>query len=268
MSVSFKGWAQAVLIAVAMGCSLPASAESEWAVGATVYGWFPDISGKVVFRDDTGGSDFEVDIGDILENLEFTFQGGLDVRKGRWGAVTDVIYMSVGKSERDSRDGALGDTQIPADVSARLEFDMKSWVWTTAGYYRAIDEASHRLDVLAGVRYLDVDQTLDWTLSGNIAGIPVLDRAGSGEAKLQNWDLVVGLRGRFGFGPESAWFVPYVFDIGAGDSDLTWQAAAGIGHRFGWGEILGIWRHLSYEFDSALSDMEFSGPAIGATFRW
>jgi hypothetical protein len=269
MSGSICRFAAAAFTVALFGSALPAvAADSDWAFGATVYGWFPDISGNVGFRDDTGGRDFEVEIGDILDNLEFTFQGGLDVRKGRWGAVTDVIYMSVGKTQRSSRDGTLGGTQIPTDVSARLEFDMKSWIWTAAGYYRALDESSHTVDLLAGFRYLDVDQTLDWSLTGNLAGIPVLDREGSGEAKLQNWDFIVGLRGRFTMGADGSWFLPYVFDVGAGDSDLTWQAAAGLGYRFGWGEILGVWRHLSYEMDTALSEMEFSGPAIGATFRW
>ena len=57
---------------------------------------------------------------------------------------------------------------------------------------------------------------------------------------------------------------------GAGDSDFTWQAAAGLGDAFNWGEIVGVWRVLDYELDSgsAIAEMEFSGPAIGATFRW
>jgi hypothetical protein len=43
----------------------------------------------------------------------------------------------------------------------------------------------------------------------------------------------------------SAWFVPYYLDVGAGDSYLTWQALAGIGYKFKWGETAAFWRYLS-----------------------
>ena len=246
------------------------AAESEWKFGASVYGWFPDISGKTAFSDATDGDEFEIDVKDILDNLEFTFQGGLDARKGRWGFATDLIYMSVGASQRASRDGTIGGNEIPVDVSARVELDMKSWIWTTAGYYRAVDEANASFDVLAGVRYIDVEQKLDWSLSGNVGDIPLPGREGGGKATLSNWDFIVGVRGRFLFGADSAWYVPYYLDIGTGDSDFTWQGAAGLGYAFGWGELSGVWRILSYELDSdrAIADMEFNGPAIGATFRW
>lgn len=272
MSNSITRWSTSVcayLLAAVVG-STAAAAEGGWQFGGSIYGWFPDISGRTALADATGGGEFEIDIEDILSNLEFTFQGGLDVRNGRWGVATDVIYMSVGNSESNYREGTLGGTQIPTDASASVEFDMKSWIWTTAGYYRALDDARASLDVLVGFRYLDIEQTLDWSLTGNVADIPVIDRAGSGVADVSNWDAIVGLRGRFKFGAGDAWFVPYYADLGAGDSKLTYQLAAGVGYAFGWGELTGVWRLISYESKSgaAVEDMEFSGPAVGATFRW
>jgi hypothetical protein len=247
-----------------------APADSQWRFGASIYGWFPDISGGTSFRDDADGLEFEIDIRDILRNLEFTFQGGLDARKGRWGIATDLIYMSVGKTGERLREGSIGGVQIPVDASARVELDMKSWVWTTAGYYRAVDQANVSFDVLAGVRYIDVTQKLDWSFSGNIGDIPLPGREGAGKAGLSNWDFIVGLRGRYLFGADHRWYIPYYLDIGTGDSDFTWQGAAGLGYAFGWGEVTGLWRILSYELDSgkAIADLEFNGPAIGATFRW
>lgn len=40
-----------------------------------------------------GSGEFEIDIEDILDNLEFTLMGTLDVRKGRWGILTGAIYI-------------------------------------------------------------------------------------------------------------------------------------------------------------------------------
>ena len=65
--------------------------------------------------------------------------------------------------------------------------------------------------------------------------------------------------------------MPYYVDVGAGDSDLTWQATAGIGFRAGsvWDLNL-VYRHLEWDFDSAglIDDINFSGPTFGVIFRW
>jgi hypothetical protein len=80
----------------------------------------------------------------------------------------------------------------------------------------------------------------------------------------------VGVQGRRTFGPGKNWVVPFHFDIGAGDSDLTWQAMVGLGYAFGWGDLGVAWRYLDYDLgsDGPITDMNFNGPALGATFRW
>ena len=66
------------------------------------------------------------------------------------------------------------------------------------------------------------------------------------------------------------WYLPYHFDIGTGDSDLTWQALVGVGYRFDWGDILLAYRHLSYDQGNAgfIQDLELSGLALGVNFRF
>ena len=58
--------------------------------------------------------------------------------------------------------------------------------------------------------------------------------------------------------------------LGTGDSGLTWQAMAGLGYTYRWGEILGVWRYLDYDLESgsAFESVTFSGPAFGVTFRF
>jgi hypothetical protein len=53
---------------------------------------------------------------------------------------------------------------------------------------------------------------------------------------------LIGLCGKLAFSSDGQWFLPYYVDIGSGDSDLTWQAATGLGYGFRWGEIAGIYR--------------------------
>ena len=45
---------------------------------------------------------------------------------------------------------------------------------------------------------------------------------------------------------------------------------AGIGYSFKWGGVLLAYRHLYYEQkdDKLLQDIAFSGPALGAAFRF
>jgi hypothetical protein len=78
------------------------------------------------------------------------------------------------------------------------------------------------------------------------------------------------MHGRARFGSELAWFVPYYVDIGTGNSKLTWQAIAGLGYSFGWGDVVTVWRYLDYDFDSgeAAQSLTFNGVAIGLSFRF
>ncbi|MDH3948517.1 MAG: hypothetical protein OEU74_06110 [Gammaproteobacteria bacterium] len=263
---AFMIWASAALLPV----GTLASEQESWEFGASIYGWFPDISGHTSFSPPGGGGDFEIGIDQILDNLEFTLMGTFDARKGRGGLLVDMIYMGVGNSKSGVREGTIGGTPIPVGASAAVDLDLDSWIWTVAGYYRTVDQPEVKFDLLAGLRYTDVEQKVNWNITGNVASIPVLDRTGTAEAGLENWDVIVGARGNYSFGANNTWFVPYYLDVGTGDSDQTWQAIAGLGYKFHWGEAVAAWRYLSYDLpsDSAIADMNFNGPAIGVTFRW
>jgi hypothetical protein len=92
----------------------------------------------------------------------------------------------------------------------------------------------------------------------------------NGTTHLEIWDAIIGVKGRFELGADKKWFVAYYLDVGAGDSKSTWQAVAGVGYSFGWGDIVGAWRHLDYRMksDTAVESLSFSGPGIAAVFRW
>ena len=64
--------------------------------------------------------------------------------------------------------------------------------------------------------------------------------------------------------------MPYYLDVGTGQSQLTWQAAAGVGYRFGWGDVSAMWRYMDYNMKSGkpIESLNLNGPLIAATFRW
>lgn len=268
------------LIHIAAGlcaCSGLLSAEAiaqtpgPWKWQGAIYVYLPTIGGKTTFPQTGAGSDVSVDADKILGSLNGVFMGALEANNGRWGAFTDLIYMDVGDSKSGSRDLLVGRQELPAGASANVKFDLKGTAWTLGGSYRLMTNPSGMtMDVLAGARMLDLKQKLGWSLAGNIAGVPVPGRAGNLETKLSNWDGILGVKGKINLSADRKWFAPYYLDVGAGDSDLTWQAYAGVGYSFQWGDVVAAWRYVDYQMKSGqpVEKLNFNGPTIAAVFHW
>lgn len=125
--------------------------------------------------------------------------------------------------------------------------------------------SDYTFDLIAGARYISIDVDVSLSADGPFPpSLPGRDFAQSAEL----WDAVVGFKGSYNINEQ--WYIPYHFDIGAGDSDLTWQALAGVGYRYGWGDVLLAYRHMSYDQGDLglVQDLEFSGPAIAVNFRF
>jgi hypothetical protein len=264
--------AAAFLTSTAMADSVSTEAtrgNDSWQFGAFVYVYYADIGTDATLPNGTTSS-VTIDAKDLFNNLKFGALGSFEARKGDWGVFSDVMYMNVGKFDSQYHNLIIGGIGLPADVSSSTNFDMKSVVWTLVGTYRAVAAERATLDVVAGARLLDEKVTVDWTLNGNIASIPLPGRGGTVSAKEDYVDGIVGIKGRVGIGADQKWFFPYYGDIGTGDSKLTWQLMAGLGYAFKWGELIGGWRHVDYEFksNSAISSSNFDGPMLGAAFHW
>jgi hypothetical protein len=231
-----------------------------WRFAGTLYLYGPSIDADNVV----------VDASDLFDSLNGAFMGAFEANNGVWGVFTDFLYVDVSGSKSATRDFSISDVNVPASVTADLDLGIKGSAWTIAGEYRLQSTREATVDVLLGARYLDVEPKLSFGLHGDVASIPSASRGGSFEINARNWDAIVGLKARYAFGDRLQWYVPLYADIGAGDSELTWQAAAGLGYSFGWGDVVGLWRYLRYEFksDQAIQNLAFNGPMIGVTFRW
>jgi hypothetical protein len=247
--------------------------DDDWQWGVTIYAWLPSLSGDTSFPSvpgDGGSGSIGVSGQDILNALNFTFMSAVDVRKGRWGVATDVIYLDLGDKKSNTRQMTVGGRDLPASVTADLDLNITGWLWTTVGTYRAIDEPGRLLTVFAGARLLDLQETLKWQLSGDIGSLPLPGSSGKSHAGDSVWDGIVGIKGQVRFGAQDKWFVPFYLDIGAGNSDLTWQGMTGIGYSYSWGELVAVWRYLDYDLGSntPIKSLVLNGPAIGATWRF
>jgi hypothetical protein len=242
----------------------------DWSFNATIYAWLPSIDGNLSVPVETGGSSVGVDPSAILDALNFTFMGMFEADKGRWGAATDLIYLDLGGSKKKVRDFTVGDAELPGTATANASLDITGWLWTLDGTYLVVEDPDHPVKLLAGARMFDMTTDLKWKLEGDISGVPLPGREGSGEASDTVWDAIVGVRGKVVFGDDRKWFVPYYLDVGTGDSDVTWQGMLGAGYAFDWGDLVAVWRYLDYNMPSgeSIEDLNFSGAAIGATFHF
>jgi hypothetical protein len=267
------------VLAFAAGAVLPTTADAQyaqpgtpgkWQFAATIYAYLPSIGGTMSFPAGSGSSGLNVDASTIINDLKFTVMGSFDAHNGRWGMFTDVLYLDVGGSASKTREFSIGTIGLPATTTADLNLDLKGTVWTIAGEYRVASDPSWKVDLLAGARYFGVKPTLSWSIDGDLGTIPAPGRVGSKEIDENVWDGIVGVKGAYAFGADRRWSVPFYFDIGTGQSDLTWQAAAGIAYSYHWGDLVAMWRYVDYNFksDKNLQDMNFNGPMFGATFRW
>jgi hypothetical protein len=260
----------AALLAAATLSPTGATAQGadRWEFGASLNGWFASIYGTANFPHNS--TDLSIDISDILENLHFVLMGSFEARKGAWGFFGDLVYMDVGAGNTNTRSFTIGGSPIPGDVQADTHLDMRGTVVTLAATYRVVAAPESHLDLLGGVRMNDVRNRLSWSLSGNVASIALPNRSGEASVEVRNYDAVIGAKGRFHFGADRAWFAPYYVDIGAGDSDLTYQGMIGLGYTFKWGETLVAWRYLGTRFKSgeAFDELNFSGPMVSLVMRW
>jgi hypothetical protein len=233
------------------------AAGDDWQYAASLYFFAPAVKGSTA-----SGSDIDVSFDTLLDNLNMTFMGAFEARKGRWSALADVLYLNVGANEgaQVPLTGPLGQ---PLGIDADASLKLRGWVLGAVGGYNVYDTNQASVDVIAGLRYLEMKASFGLGPQGRRLG-----RAIESDASAVVWDGVVGVKGRANLSGD--WFLPFYLDVGTGDSDLTWQALAGVGYRFNWGDVSLAYRHLEWDLGSSspIDDISFSGPQLTATFRF
>jgi len=273
---------------LALACVVVSSAahadasSDEWRFKLMPYLWLPTIDGTLNYDLPPGGGgrpNIEIGPTDWLELLNFGVLIGASARKGRFSMFTDVVYLSMTRngdgriaSVEGTVPGNIISIPVSADLTLNTRTDMDGLVWTLAAGYTVKETETSSVDVFVGARLFSVDFSTSWNLTAAITtpgGEELLAAQDSTGSDTDLWDGIVGVRGHFGFG-DGNWSVPYYFDVGAGSSDLTWNAMTGLSRTFGWGDLMFVYRHLAYDEDSdgVLQDFSFSGPALGAAFRF
>lgn len=226
--------------------SLYANESSEWEHKVSIYGWLPSLDGTLTFKV-PGEPDETADI-NAIDSLDSVFMGSYEARNDKWSLLIDLIYLKMS-----------GDTQgLNPNVNWNLEMTAKLYGFYTG--YTLSDANNMRVDVIGGMRYfslgLDVTRSGGFSLNGTLS------------SEVENYDAVIGVKGEYNI--NSDWYVPYQFDIGTGDSDLTWQANASLAYRFGWGDVIATYRYIHYDKGDSLliEDFDLYGPKLGVIFHF
>ncbi|HSC25643.1 MAG TPA: hypothetical protein VLD67_00125 [Vicinamibacterales bacterium] len=194
-------------------------------------------------------SDVDLSASDIFKNLKFGFMGYFEVKKGKWGAGADIIWMSLA-----SETGDLVPIEVEADQGG----------FTLIGL--------RRLGAAADLRFGAVINTLRPAIT---IGAPINVR----RSRTETWvDPVVGVKlhtpdtgGRFGFA-----LMADVGGFGVGsDIMVNLQPAVAIRVARSVGLAFGYrWIYIDYENEGDddqrrfLYDMMSSGPFVGLVFRF
>jgi hypothetical protein len=237
-------------IALVLGFTAPVGAQekgpNDWKYGIAIYLWGTGIEGT----SQIGAATAPVDItfSDALDNLSSALMLHFEAQKNQWGFLVDFMHVGL-------------DPEASLPNGASLTLDTTNNIFDVAGLYQATDN----FQVLLGLRFTEFE------LEGIVPGVASRTIAD------ESWtDGFVGGRLLVPFGSNEKWRFRARADVGAGDSDLVWNAVLGIDYRFS-NRVAGLlgYRWLDYDYDNGKSgadrfgyDVTYEGPAAAVVFNW
>lgn len=242
-----KNVIRGILVSMLLSMSaLYANGSDEFKHKVSIYGWLPTLDGTMTFS--VPGEPDDSTSSNAIDSLDAVFMGSYELRKNEWSLIADTIYL---KMSGDAR-GLNPNVHLDLELTAKL--------YALYGGYNLSTTDKMSVDVIAGMRYfglgLDVERSGGRVLNGTLS------------TEIDNYDAVIGINGTYTI--DNHWYIPYQFDIGAGDTDLTYQASLSIAYRLSWGDIIGTYRYIHYEKDDSflIEDFDLYGPKIGIVLHF
>jgi len=243
--------------------------DGQWHFDATIYGWVPFIYTTTQLPPIAGGGSPTTEI-QPSQYLKYVQSGALfdgAIQKGDWGLWTDFVYLNLkGNASHQRVIGLPGGDPLLA-VDREIDLGLRAAIWTLAPTYTVVHNDAGSLDVMAGLRYSSFRVSLAYEFTA--PPLPLMQGGGFWPIR-DSTDGLVGVKGAIRLSGDGKWFLPYEADVGVGNKNWQWEAFLAAGYRFHWGDVtLGV-RNLTYESTGTgvIQTLRFTGPTIGATFRW
>ena len=245
--------------------------DGDWHGSIQPYGWLPGISAQTRYQlPNNGGTVSQESDKSIFDYLSGAFMVDGTVRKGNWGFYGDLDWVKF--TNEKGRFTSIGGDRIGANANLDTNWGAKGGMVNLAGLYTMAHGQVGYIDLVFGMRYLWLKGNLNWNfnLVGNGGNLDI-ENSGHLHNQTHVTDGIVGIRGRWSPFADTNWFFPYYLDIGAGDSDSTYQAMIGVAYAFHWGDIALNYRDVKYSQDSSdqfLKKIRLSGPALSFTWHF
>jgi hypothetical protein len=240
-----------LVVLVSFGAAKVTAQEREgWQFTLSPFFWATGLDGTASI----GPLEQKVDVtfSDILDSLTMAVMVDLRIDYKRWGLQSNVIWVDLSSEETVE--------------SIKIKAEPTMWIVDVDGHYQL-----HPMwEVLAGIRYFDVNIDLDVTAEGAPQSV---SRTGN-----KNWiDPILGAQ--FSTPLSESWSFKARGDIGGfgAGSELTWQLRGGFDWRFGSSKRHSLfigWRHLAWDYkdDDGKAAFEMNtymtGPVAGVSFRF
>jgi hypothetical protein len=246
-----------------------AAADDAWRVTVTPYAFVP-VSTTGTSTVAGRSADPDLDLGDIVETLNFAASGRVEAWRGDFGVMLDGYYASIGD---DATLASAGDL-----ATARVEVTSTQWWLSVMGGFRALsgtvgpDGRAYAVDLGAGVRINSIRQDIDARIGTDLApGAGVQRSLGGTETFVEP---AVAIRATVKVAED--WTLGTRADLsgfGVGGDDLQWLVLAGAAWsvseltslRLGW-QVYGI-DFATRRADGRFAyDMVQTGPYLGLSF--
>lgn len=217
----------------------------EWIVAP--YGWGASIGTDLeTTQPPEGGVSTDTEFDDVVDKLDGAFQVHVEGQGDKFGVFADFTYLGLG----DSKDYPRFSTS--SDLDTRL-FELAA-VWSPG------EDRYKGLDLFAGLRYIDVDLSVQLDPTN-----PLFDTTRIDEGQSFS-DFMLGAR--YTWALSDRWGLTLRGDGSFGDTEGTWNASAMANFRMKRGAWFVGYRHLSVELEGNQKNTEISmsGPQIGYGF--
>jgi hypothetical protein len=225
-----------------------AADDDKWHLAISPYLWFAGAHGTIGAGDRTAS--FHATAGEVLSKLNIGLMGAAEVRKRRFVAPVDVMWIKL------SDDKALPESPFPGLTSVKAK--VTETIFTPKAGYRILDSPTLQVDALVGLRYVHLGQDLSFQPSGLLGNY----------SQAANFvDVVEGAKISMALSSKAS--VTIFGDAGGAQADVDYQVGGFLGYKVKPTILLGAgWRYMDVNYRPSsgfIYDAAQTGLLIGVT---
>lgn len=246
-------WIVSLSMPIAWASKTADSSNNKWSFMVEPYVWGAGLKGTASTLPPLPSVDFDASFKDIVKHFDLGFMGVAELRKGRFGIFTDIVWFKI---------SADSSGPLPPPFTRALDLESNTFMGTLAGAYRLAEKEQSWIDLVLGVR--------GWYVSTDLDVGPGILLGARKIADDEGWvDAIGGLRTRLQL--SKGFYARAAALVGGGSSESVVDVTGQLGYAFtkmfsvsaGYRYMTVNYRQSGFEWD-----MENKGPILGGQFRF